>query len=126
FKSSFAAGRHLAHLRDSFTHWASFTGSLGHGASNSETHVDQSFFSRAVSELVSTPAKVTSVSAVPGVWPAPAELRQVLWYVARATRNRGTIRRGAIDVGSLDQVARRCERRHPTGCTPPGRSARRA
>src|SRR5258708_5352019 len=74
-----AAGRHLAHLRDSFTHWATLTGSLGHGAKSSETHVDHSFFSRGVSELVSTPDSVTSWSALPGACPAPAELLQVLW-----------------------------------------------
>src|SRR3954468_2365619 len=52
--SSLAAGRHLSKLLDSFTHWATLTGSLGHGAKRSETHADQSFFSRAVIELVST------------------------------------------------------------------------
>jgi hypothetical protein len=75
-----AAGMHFAHLRDSFTHCAMLTGSLGQGARSSETHVDQSFFSRDVSEPVSTPGRLTSVSAdpPPGAWPAPAELRQVL------------------------------------------------
>src|SRR5258708_170889 len=74
-----AAGRHFAHFRDSRTHCAMLTGSLGHCAKSSETQDDQSFFSRVVSEPVSTPARLTSGSALPGVWPAPAEFRHVLW-----------------------------------------------
>jgi hypothetical protein len=54
----------LPHLRDSVTHCATLTGSLGQGAKSSETHFDHSFFSRAVSEPVSTPGKVTSGSAL--------------------------------------------------------------
>src|SRR5882757_10489360 len=76
-----AAGTHFAHFRDSFTHCAMLTGSFGHGAKSSDTHVDQSFFSRGVSDPVSTPDKFTSTSLPAGAWPAPAEFRHVLWRV---------------------------------------------
>ena len=79
-RSNRAAGAHLLHLRDSLMHWEMVTGSLGQGAMSSETQVDQSFFSREVRAPVSIPGRLTSVSApLPGVCPAPAELRHVLW-----------------------------------------------
>src|SRR5258708_6182011 len=78
---SFAAGRHFAHFRDSFTHCAMLTGSLGQGAKSSDTQVDQSFFSRGVSDPVSTPARFTSTSPPAGARPAPAEFRQAPWRV---------------------------------------------